>query len=68
MKSKFKVGDRVAVYDSRMLNGRQVGIVTMTRDPNGHHKIAMVVDKVRRYDKYGEIIVHPKQCRKIKVK
>lgn len=65
---KFKKFDRIAVYDSRLVDGRQVGVVAATKDPNGLYKEALYVKGVRRNDKYDEIIVHPKQCRKIRSK
>jgi hypothetical protein len=64
---KFNLGDRVAVYDTRLVNGRQVGVVTSLTDPNGSRKSALLVDGIKRVDyKCSEIIVHPKQVRKIR--
>ena len=66
---KFKVGQRVAVYDSRVLNNRQVGKIASLKDPNGFMKEALWITGIERKDHYGnEIIVNPKQCRRIKTK
>ncbi len=62
----FALGQRVAVYDSRLVSQRQIGTVSSLEDPNGSHKEALVIEGIKRYDEYTEIIVHPKQCRKLK--
>jgi hypothetical protein len=64
----FKVGERVVVYDSRLRPMRQVATLTLLRDPNGHHPKAFCVIGVKRvdYPSTDELILHPKQVRKIK--
>lgn len=67
--SKFKIGDKVAVYDSRLVDGRQIGIVD-SFDPNSNSPGSICISSVKRVDhKYiSEVIVNPKQCRMIKIK
>ena len=67
-KSKFKVGQRVAVYDSRLVDIRQVGVVESLTDPNGFYKSVLYVVGVKRRDTYDGIIVSTKQCRRLKGK
>jgi len=65
----FKVGERVVVYDSRLIGLRQVAIVSELRDPNGFYKKALVVKDIKRSDyDYEELIVHPSQVRKLRKK
>lgn len=59
--SKFKVGDRVAVYSHR----RRIG--TVVEPPRSHHiegNLWVDLDG----DKYEGVSAHPKQCRKLKKK
>jgi hypothetical protein len=66
----FKVGERVVVYDSRLEGLRQVATVSAVKDPNGFNKKALLVHGVKRVDNdcYDELIIHPRQVRKLKVK
>ena len=65
-KTEFKIGQKVAVYDTRLVDGRQVGVLTSMTDPNGSSKSAFLVEHLNRVDGYQEIIVNPKQVRRIK--
>jgi hypothetical protein len=66
--SKFEVGDRVAVYDSRLEGGRQVTTVDCF-DPNRNNPGSVCVAPVRRVDNdFDELIVQPQQLRKLKPK
>ena len=62
--SKFKVGDRVIVYDSRLLNGRSVGIIKYEKNSIGQWSI----EGVKRMDGYTAIVASDQQLRKIKRK
>lgn len=60
--SKFKVGDRVAVYD----NGhRQVGVVGQIGDTTGSKNIRVDAVKSQLHSPWKFSWFHPKQCRRL---